>query len=210
MNDMTPVITPRSDQISADDFIAGPKTFTIERVSIMPGTEQPVQITLVGEDRVWKPCKSVSRCLVAAWGPDANVYLGRSVTLYRDPKVKWGGMEVGGIRISHMSNIERDMLLQLTATKGKRTPHVVKPLVAQEAKPATDKAAEWAESHIEAIRGTATLEDLATVEAAGTKALVKLARDRPELHQQCLVVLQARRELLAPESDEMADADDEF
>ena len=102
MTDMTAVIQPKSDQVNADDFIAGPATFTIESVSISPGTEQPVQIKLVGEPRVWRPCKSMSRVLVAAWGPDAKVYTGRSLTLYRDPKVKWGGMEVGGIRVSHL------------------------------------------------------------------------------------------------------------
>ncbi len=195
MNDMTPIIIPKSDQISADDFIAGPHTYTIESVDIRPGTEQPVSIFMVGEPRAWKPCKSMSRCLVAAWGPDANAYLGRSVTLYRDPKVKWGGMEVGGIRISHMSDIERDMLLQLTATKGKRAPHVVKPLTIA---PATDKAADWTRDHLEAIRDTTTLEDLDVVEKAGAKALVKLERDRPELHRQCLDALQARREFLTP------------
>lgn len=128
MNDMSQVIVPKSDQINADDLIAGPRSFTIEAVEIRAGTEQPVNIHMVGEDRAWRPCKSMSRVLVAAWGPDANVYIGRSVTLYRDPKVKWGGLEVGGIRVSHLSHIEREMLLQLTATKGKRAPHIVKPL----------------------------------------------------------------------------------
>jgi len=132
MNDMTPIIQPKSDQINADDLISGPRTFTIDTVDIRGGTEQPVSIRLVGEDRVWRPCKSMSRVLVAAWGADANQYRGRSVTLYRDPKVKWAGLEVGGIRISHLSHIERDMVMALTATKGKRAPHTVKPLKQQQ------------------------------------------------------------------------------
>lgn len=132
MNDMSSVIIPRSDQINAEDFIAGPRTFEIGSVDIRGGTEQPVSIQLVGEDRVWRPCKSMSRVLVAAWGPDANAYRGRSVTLYRDAKVKWAGMEVGGIRVSHLSHIERDMVMALTATKGKRAPHTVKPLKQQQ------------------------------------------------------------------------------
>ncbi len=128
MNDMSSVIVPKSDQINAEDFIAGPRTFTIEGVAISPGTEQPVSIKLAGEQRVFRPCKSMSRVLVGGWGPDASVYVGRSLTLYRDPKVKWGGLEVGGIRISHMSDIDRDMVMSLTATKGKRAPHQVKVL----------------------------------------------------------------------------------
>src|SRR3546814_665102 len=135
MNDMTPVIVPKSDQMSADDLIAGPRTYTIETVDIRPGTEQPVSVFLRGEERAWKPCKSMSRVLVSAWGPDANAYSGRSLTLYRDPKVKWGGMEIGGIRLSHMSHIERDMVMALTATKGKRAPYTVKVLAAQKEQP---------------------------------------------------------------------------
>lgn len=128
MNDMTSAITPKSDQKNAEDFLSGPRTYTIERVEVRAVPEQPVSVFLAGEERPWKPCKSMSRVLVSAWGPDANKYAGRSLTLYRDPKVKWGGLEVGGIRISHMSDIERDMVLALTETRGKRAPFMVKRL----------------------------------------------------------------------------------
>lgn len=130
MNDMSAVIIPKSDQISADDLIARPITIRIASVDIRPGTEQPVSIHFEDDNgRPWKPCKSMSRVLVAAWGPDAKNYAGRDVTLYRDATVKWGGMEVGGIRISHMSHLERAMTIALTATKGSRKPFVVKPLI---------------------------------------------------------------------------------
>lgn len=129
MNDMTQVIVPKSDQINADDLIAGPRTIRITGVTIRPGTEQPVSIHFDGDNgKPWKTCKSMNRVLVHAWGPDANAYVGRAVTIYRDPDVKWGGMKVGGIRISHLSNIEREMVMALTETKGKRTPFIVKPL----------------------------------------------------------------------------------
>lgn len=128
--DMTPAITPKSDQVNADDFVSGPRTFKIEGVSIKAGQEQPVEIALVGS-KPWRPCKSMSRVLVAAWGPDAKQYIGRSVTLYRDPTVKWGGLEVGGIRVSHLSHIDTTMTMALTATKGSRKPFTVKPLATQ-------------------------------------------------------------------------------
>lgn len=128
--DMTGVIVPKSDQINADDFLSGPRTFKIKSVAITPGTEQPVTIALE-DSKPWRPCKSMSRLLVAAWGPDAKEYAGRSVTLYCDPKVKWGGMEVGGIRVSHMSHIDTDLVLALTMTKGKKAPTRVKPLKAE-------------------------------------------------------------------------------
>jgi hypothetical protein len=127
--DMSQVIVPRSDQINADDFLSGPRTVRIKSVAITPGTEQPVTIELE-DSKPWRPCKSMSRLLVAAWGPDAKEYAGRSVTLYCDPKVKWGGMEVGGIRVSHMSHIDSDLVLALTMTKGKKAPTRVKPLKA--------------------------------------------------------------------------------
>lgn len=129
MTDMKSVIVPKSDQLNADSLIGGPITVTIREVAIRPGTEQPVSIFYEGDDgNPWKPCKSMSRVLVAAWGPDAKVYNGRSLTLYRDPSVKWAGMEVGGIRISHMSHMDRPMTMALTATKGSRKPYTVEPL----------------------------------------------------------------------------------
>lgn len=128
MNDMSPVCEPKSDQLNSDDLLSGPQSFTIESVEIRPGTEQPVSIWLKNHPRPWKPCKSMSRCLVALWGPDAKIYVGRSMTLYRDPTVKWGGMEIGGIRLSHMSHIDHEHTLALTASKGSRKPFKVLPL----------------------------------------------------------------------------------
>lgn len=129
MSDMSSVITPKSDQMNADDLIAGPLTIRVASVDIKAGAEQPVAIRYEGDGgKPYKPCKSMSRLLVFAWGADAKRYVGRSLTLYRDPTVKWGGMEVGGIRISHMTDIEKTFVLSLTATKGQRKPHTVRPL----------------------------------------------------------------------------------
>lgn len=130
--DMRTATEPKSDQINADDFMGGPRTFKIISVAIRPGTEQPVQIELEGS-KPWRPCKSMSRVLVAAWGADAKEYAGKSVTLYRDPTVKWGGLEVGGIRVSHLSDISTQMTMALTATKGSRKPYTVKPLMVERA-----------------------------------------------------------------------------
>lgn len=122
MSDMTAVIAPRSDQINADDLIAGDITITITAVKVSPGQEQPVSMEFAGSPKVYRPCKSMSRVMVAAWGADAKAYVGKSLTLYRDPKVKWGGMEVGGIRIRAMSHIERDMTMMLSESKANRKP----------------------------------------------------------------------------------------
>lgn len=203
MNDMSSVIVPKSDQISADDFIPGPRTFTIEGVTINPGTEQPVNIKLVGEPRAWRPCKSMSRCLVAAWGPDANAYIGRSVTLYRDPKVKWGGLEVGGIRVSHMSHIERDMVMSLTATKGKRAPHKVSVLTGASGNDAPKQQQrqtpeEWLENYKSAVATAPDLDALANVQQKASKALGKLKVDHPHLYEEAVNAGKNRADSLNP------------
>lgn len=129
--DMRTVIAPKSDQLNADDFVAGPRTVRITGVEIKGG-EQPVSVHFEGDNgKPWKPCKTTARLMVAAWGPDASQYKGRSLTLYRDPTVKWAAMEVGGIRISHMSHIDTDMVYAATVTKGKRAPIRIKPLKAE-------------------------------------------------------------------------------
>ncbi len=207
MNDMSQVIIPKSDQISADDFIAGPATFTIETVDIRPGTEQPVSIFLAGEPRAWKPCKSMSRVLVTAWGPDAKVYSGRSVTLYRDPSVKWGGMEVGGIRISHLSHIEGKMVLQLTATKGKRTPAIIMPLVVEEKAPAADPAKKWADAYVAQVTAQTDFDDLETFATSKAAKLAELASKRPELHSLCTSALDLRRVQMTPLEGGRSDAE---
>lgn len=127
MTSMTDVIVPKSDQWNADDFIAGPKTFTIRDVSIKPG-EQPVNVFFEGGDKAYRPCKSMCRVLVQAWGKDAKEYIGRSLTLYRDPAVKWAGMEIGGIRISHMSHIDGKIQMPLAVARGTRKMFVISPL----------------------------------------------------------------------------------
>ena len=126
--DITDTIAPRSDQLNADDLLVGPRTFTVEKVTA--GTpEQPVEIHMAGfPGRPFKPSKTVRRILVAAWGPEASAYTGRRMTLYRDPSIKFGKDEVGGIRVSHLSDIDKRLTLALTVTRGKRSPFTVDPL----------------------------------------------------------------------------------
>lgn len=126
--DMTETIAPKSDQLNADDLISGPVTVTVERVTA-GNPEQPVDVHLAEfPGRAYRPSKSMRRVLVATWGPEAAAYVGRRMTLYRDPEVKFGGDKVGGIKISALSHIEKRVVMALTVTRGKRSPHVVEPL----------------------------------------------------------------------------------
>lgn len=161
MNDMSAVIIPKSDQINADDLLAGPMTITVAAVSIRPGTEQPVSISFDGDNgKPYKPCKSMCRVLVQCWGPDANQYTGRSMTLYCDPKVTWGGMAVGGIRISHMTDINGTQVMALTATKGSKKPFTVKPLKAPAPPPSATTL--FASAEVAAAQGVATYQTFFT------------------------------------------------
>jgi hypothetical protein len=142
-------IVPKSDQLNAEDLLTGPRTVTIERVTA--GTsEQPVNVHLVETPgRPYRPSKTMRRVMVACWGSDAALYVGRRMTLYRDPTVKFGGMAVGGIKISHLSNIDKRTTLALTETRGKRAPHVVEPLPDA---PAPTPSVDW-QAEIKACAG---------------------------------------------------------
>ncbi|NKX06767.1 hypothetical protein GS944_04555 [Rhodococcus hoagii] len=126
--DLTESIAPRSDQLNAEDLLSGPRTVTVEKVT-KGSAEQPVNVHLVEfPGRPFRPSKTVRRILVAAWGADASGYAGRRMTLYRDPAVRFGGQDVGGIRVSHLSHIDKRLTLALTVTRGRRAPYVVEPM----------------------------------------------------------------------------------
>lgn len=192
--DLTDTIAPRSDQMNADDLMAGPRTFTVREVRKSGSTDQPVDVHLVEfpEGRPFKPSKSMRRVMVAAWGKDAGAYAGRRMTLYRDPTVRFGGAEVGGIRISHLDGIDKPMTLALTVTRGKRAPYVVQPLPPQEALPKDrvgKMVAAFAAQHVDLDRLEAKVgkpradwtDADVTAAAAWYKAITKDGADVDEL-----------------------------
>lgn len=130
MSNLLDTIAAKSDQLNADDLIGGQsKTIMITKVSKVSG-EQPIAIHFQGDNgKPWKPCKSMRRVLVHVWGGDGSNYVGRSLTLYRDDDVVFGGAKVGGIRVSHMTDIKGAVTLALTATRANRKPYTVQPLV---------------------------------------------------------------------------------
>jgi hypothetical protein len=179
---MAEFTAPKTDQLNADSLIGGPVTVTITGVRANEGApEQPVSISYDGDDgKPYKPCKSMRRVMVQVWGADAKQYVGRSMTLYCDPEVQFGGMKVGGIRISHMSHIDKPVTMALTATKAKRKPYTVQPLASQA--PAVDVLA-----LIDQFKNAATQADFDAAELArgavwrtidkASKELLKAASD---------------------------------
>ena len=180
--DMHQTIIPKSDQLNADDLIGRDLTIKITGVDIKGGQEQPVSIHFEGDDgKPYKACKSMCRVMVSAWGPDSKKYVGRSMTLYRDPAVKWGGMAVGGIRISHMSDISDDMTMALTVTRANKKPFTVRPLETAGAQ-SPYAAVIQAIGHVKGQKGAAAVEQMiAQLNDEGEQAnAAKALKDRIE------------------------------
>ena len=138
--DLSRTIAPKSDQLNADDLIAGPKTITVTGIKLV-AEDQPVAIHFEGDDgKPYKPCKSMRRVLIKAWGPNGAAYVGRSMTLYLDEQVRFGGAAVGGIRISHLTAIDKPLSMALTATRGTKKAYTVQPLEVQQADKSALKA----------------------------------------------------------------------
>lgn len=137
--DISDTLAPNSDQLDAVDLLGGPRTFLIEKVT-RNNAEQPVNIHLAEFPRPWRPGKSMRRVLVAAWGKDASQYVGRRLTLWCDPEVRFGGAAVGGVRITHLSHIDKPKSTPLLITRGKSAMYTVQPL-ADEPAPRVDELA---------------------------------------------------------------------
>ena len=143
--DLAAAAAPKSDQINADDLIAGDRVVTITEVR--PGNaEQPVEIVTeeFGPGRPYRPGKSMIRVLLEVWGSKSETYVGRRLRLYRDPSITFGPQKVGGIRISHMSHIDKPKSIALTVTRGRKGAFKVEPLPAGPPLITEDQAAEIA------------------------------------------------------------------
>lgn len=126
ISNLRDTIAPKSDQLNAEQLLGGPMTITITDVRRGMTEEQPIILSYAGDNgRPYKPCKSMRKVLVFAWGEDGRQWIGRSLTLFNNPEVMFGGVKVGGIRISHMTDIDRDISLSLTKTRGKKEQFVI-------------------------------------------------------------------------------------
>ncbi|MGC4151529.1 MAG: hypothetical protein QM628_00425 [Propionicimonas sp.] len=125
--DITDALAPTSDQLDAVELVT-PRTFTIDTGSRLGKRDGKTvaEIKLVGFPRVWRPSKGMLDVLAACWGTDGKQWAGRSVTLYCDPDVMYGKDKVGGIRISHLSHIDkaRDVMIRANGVGRKKSWHV--------------------------------------------------------------------------------------
>lgn len=201
MTDLSTMIAAKSDQLNADDLMGGPIDVEVSKVRGCSEPEQPVAIHYVGDEgKPWKPCKTMRRVLVAAWGKEGKDYVGRRLRLYRDDGVKFGGIQVGGIRISHMSHLQGDLAVPVNITRGKKAAYPVKVLAAPKAagqKPASatrepnpdldDEPSggadilEWAGSFTRGLAGLETVEDVtAAWSRAKADGYIRALREKSE------------------------------
>lgn len=188
--DMSQFVEAKSDQLNADDLIGTTRTITVRRVTGNDG-DQPVSIYYEGDNnKPFKPCKTMRRVLLGVWGRNGSDYVGRSMTLYRDDKVTFGGLDVGGIRISHMSHIDKETVVVVMKTKGKKAGIKILPLKAE---PKADPARKWADEYMDTVAIAPDAEKLESFVAAQEKRLNKLKAERPELHTECVAATDLKR-----------------
>lgn len=121
-------IAPKSDQLNFDDVASAQMTVRVTGLAV-GSAEQPVVVRVATLDgaplRDYKPCKSMRRVLIAAWGDKGRDWIGKTMRLCGDPSVRFGGVEVGGIRIAAVSGIPEQMTVKITTARSKRSDYVV-------------------------------------------------------------------------------------
>ena len=188
--DISSTIIPKSDQLNAEQLLCDNLTITVTRVEVGNSAEQPVSIYYEGDKgRPFKPCKTVRKLLAYAWGTNGADWVGRSMTLYNDPEVKFGGEMVGGIRVSHLSDIKADIRVSLTTTRGKKAATSVKRMD----RPVTV-------DHVGLINAAADLDEL----KAAFKDAISSTKDRSLLAQYTEAKDARKAALTAPPADETA------
>lgn len=218
--DISDTIQSKSNQLNADDLMSGSITVTFSGVEKVSG-EQPVILSYEGDNgKPWKPCKSMLRVLHAAWGKYANQWVGKSATLFRDAKVRFGAQDVGGIRISHLSHIDKVLTLSLTVTRNSKKPFTVQPLQAQQqpapqqqagdaARAAKAKAA--ADSMLQEIANIVTIEQAESFVQKSNPILERLYASYPDLYDQVMEALTAKKNIISTGgTDAQAPIDTEF
>jgi hypothetical protein len=174
---MADFIAAKSDRLNNEDLVAGPITIKVTGASRNGGDDGPINLHYDGDNgRPFRPCLTMRRLIMRVWGPRVADYIGRSMTLYRDPTVTFGPDALGGVRVSHMSHLDEKQTFSLQAAKGRFKKYTVQPLAAD------DPAQTWTDKFIAKIDTFDNRDDLTAFEAGQEKRLTDLKAKRPELH----------------------------
>lgn len=180
MPDMTPVLVAKSDQINGPDLIAAPRVVKIAGVRLT-GKEQATEISIEGDDKLWRPCKTVVRLLARAWGNEGNNWVGKNAQLFYDADVRYGKDKPGGVRVSHLSDLASELTVCLQVRKGVVKEYTIKPLATVKPSPAAslpDAAAVTPSTDAGQSTGAASNEDKARIYFDNVSEMVNLTKDR--------------------------------
>jgi len=130
ISDLSGTIKSKSDQLNADDLIAGQITIQVEGITRVNDPKQPIQIYYYGcEGKPFKPCLTVRRILIALWGKDGSQWTDRLMNLYVDASVSFGSQKnIGGIRVNAVSHISSAATISLTVRRGMKQHFVIQPI----------------------------------------------------------------------------------
>ena len=131
LSDIAKALLPKSDQLNADCLISGSITVRVRAVDVDNSRQaQKIWVYYDGDDdKPFKPCVTMGRCMALIWGDKEKDWVGKSMTLHRDENVDFGNNKnIGGVRISHIEGIDRKTVLKLTKTRGKKGDIVLMPL----------------------------------------------------------------------------------
>ena len=121
--DVSDTLIPNTDQLVADDLRTGHRNIKITKVERISDEKRPLAVHFEGDGgKPYLPNVSMRRVIAEAWGTDSREWVGKWLRLFRNPQIKMGGAEVGGIRISHAYPLSQtEMVISLITTKGKRS-----------------------------------------------------------------------------------------
>jgi hypothetical protein len=127
--DVSETLAPKSEQLDNIDLRNGPpRIFTVTKVDVRIGAEQPVSVHFAEFDRPWRPGKNMRRVLAYCWGKESDSWPGKRVELFADEKVKFGNETPGGTRISRLSHIDGTKRAPILQGQGKPGTYKVDPL----------------------------------------------------------------------------------
>ena len=159
ISNLSDTVTSNGQQLNADDLISADKIITVTGIKRSASKQQPLSIDYYGMQvgRPFKPCLTMRKILFAEWGTDGRQWVGKSMKLYRDNEVKFGTEKTGGIRISHLSDIEKQATHHLLVSKTRRQEFVINKLPTYPQAEFDKNAAAW----VAAIKaGKITLDQL--------------------------------------------------
>lgn len=130
MIDLTKHIEADSDCLVAADLVGGPLTILVERVTESgKNDKKKIDIFYANSEKPFRPCKSMLRILCELWNTtDATTFIGRGITLYREPDCMWKGEKTPGVRICGLSHIEKAVTVVANERRGKMNTYQIEPI----------------------------------------------------------------------------------